>query len=872
VSSAPDSKSSAGGLRTRVGRALYFVGAALVALAAWLFAPRESRGGTPITVCIVDTSASALRIRPNWKRDLPGALDARAERARERGSDFAVLTFGADVRRVFGPASPDEYLGRDHALVASDDAASPLARTLDVARDMALAPGRCDANVILFVDGTWTGEDPRPRIAELARSGVDIEIAELPPPELVDVAIERLDLPRSIETGAPLVARVDLRALGPLHADARQSIDIVLACSNAGGAFTRQRTIPLAPEVFVDVDLGAASPGRTLVRATARLAGGGVDPIPENDVASASVVSDGAISVAVAAPSGMRAALMRAIDPAAGTSSSGLALEPVEPSAIGRALTDVDVLVTAGIPLRELSREHLEPFLQRGGGWIAFAGEEWLERDEQGGVLELSAMTPAVDKGGARDVVLLVDGSGSMTGAPFDIVRATVLLLADRAPTRGRLDLRVFGATLGPAVRVRGEPSETRDAVRARLSQALPTSAPGGPTRMFDALDALAREGGSAARLVVLFSDGRDDSASDPVARARAVREDLARARIELRAISAGSAANVERLASLLPEGEGVIQADALDEAALADLFAREIARESWRAGHDLAVLAALRASSGSLADAILGAEAQNAPWPPIERYLRMRSAQDADPVWVSERGEPLLALRRVGRGVAATVAFTPIDDVAPRWVATGGALFGPLLRALGRRPHTSEPTVNKRDGKLVVEDLPIDAPAELDARIDVPARGIAPASSITVHLLPETAATDPRVVRSAPWPVELDEIAGGALLPVTLSAANDGSRWSTTLELGMGSEFRGGARSPHDLTAARASSDRNSRDANYSASHPAARNVLVLGLFCLCVGALLGGLGRALFPESGRRETRSQGLPGPGRQGDVRA
>ena len=87
----------------RGARPVLAVGALACAGAAVLFLPRIVPGSEPtrpgVRAVLVDASASAVRTRLGWEREVAGVLRAESRGAEEEGEDHLVVAFGAEVRR-----------------------------------------------------------------------------------------------------------------------------------------------------------------------------------------------------------------------------------------------------------------------------------------------------------------------------------------------------------------------------------------------------------------------------------------------------------------------------------------------------------------------------------------------------------------------------------------------------------------------------------------------------------------------------------------------------------------------------------------------------------------------------------------------------
>lgn len=687
-------------------------GAALLLLAASLtLLPGRPAPPPPLRAVVLDTSASATRRATAAESALRAVLAREAEAAAREGEELLVVAFDRDARRVFGPGDPRDLRRRLEARdgpplalagpagAPGADGGSELARAL---RAVASAAAGRAGSLLLVGDGSATGEDPRPALERLLAQGLDWRAPEPLAADLPDGALLALEAPRRVEPGAPAAVRALVRVRPGALAAAGAMLEV--SASGPGGAWRREVPLDVAPGVPtpVEVDLGGLPFGTTRVRAAVRLADGLRDPIPENDGAERAIAAGDPRALAVAAPRELLPLAARL----AGSSPPGIEGRALACEELAAALPELDAVVLVDAPLDALPGPLLASFVRSGGGLLLAGGLRSLAGwDPDAAPDTLAGLLPlAPARGGARrDVVLLVDGSGSMEGAPFDALRAAAVELVRAAPAADEIALRFFTAVLKPeeVLRAAGASDDRAELLRRLLAARVP----GGPTRIVESLEQLARERARAGApgLVLLLSDGREEAdVLRPDERIAALARDLAASDTRLVAIAVGAAADrafLERLAG--PDGVR----DGSDPARLADVFRREVNGERLREG-----AAELVPGAGPLARSILPADF--AP-PPVDARLACTARADAE-VLASAGGEPAVAAARVGRGRAVALAFAPGGPWAPAWSA---ADLGPLLAWLARR---SEPRPRARlaGGQVLVDDLP-GAPPWLEGTLE---------------------------------------------------------------------------------------------------------------------------------------------------------
>jgi hypothetical protein len=278
---------------------------------------------------------------------------------------------------------------------------------------------------------------------------------------------------------------------------------------------------------------------------------------------------------------------------------------------------------------------------------------------------------------------------------------------------------------------------------------------PGGGTRLAPALEvaAAALEGsGAARRLLVLVTDGFVDEA--PLA---ALRERLARARIETVALAVGPDADGAALARVVAASGVVLR---VREAAELPLV--------MRTGVERRRARVERGAIGVVQQADLPfMPLARAEWPAVAAYHVTRPRPQAMVPLVSERGDPLLALHRAGSGrvVALTAglgAWTPGWLAWREWPRLAGGVADWVAGA-GDAPALK--VTDLPDALLVEVELALAADGTLRP---APTLAITPPGAAQLALTPEP-------VAAGRWRARLPDPAPG-LYAVTV-VATDGTR-----------------------------------------------------------------------------------------------
>ena len=786
-------------------RTLLALGTAAVAcllLAAYLFVPRPThasrRLAPALRILVVDASASAVRPRSRWLNWVRGVLRDEAEEAARSGQELALIDFASEVGVALRPGPPERLLSRlqggageapfDPRASAGEDDASRLAAALLVARELASDVPREGLRVVLVGVAGWTGDDPGRTLGRLVADGAVIAERVLPPAELPDWGLVELELPARTEVNSPLNAVLRLRYRAGV---VRRPANVLVEVENDGVVtpFVFPLEAPLGTSDWrMPLELGQAGFGRSSVRVVVR-AEGAWDPFPENDELYGVTRAEGQLAAGVVARTDRIEDARQWLVPSGSSALAGLQFIFLTPPELGGQVADLDLVVSFDLPPSALPSVLMEDFVRRGGGWLATSGydflKEWIPDQPPTGLGRLLPLEPAPLEEGPRDVVLLVDGSGSMEGAPYETVRSACLDLVAAALPSDRVTLRFFTTGLGKQNLIKERTTAAgadREAAVESARQRLRLRVPRGDTFLLDSIEEFIEERNERSNrtLVLLLTDGREGEFQvDPEARAGGLLRRLAAIQARLRVIAIGDQADLAFCRLLCAPGDEPLQPQSLED--LREVFRREVGGAQVREGADLQVL---RAPRGADSIAALVDSADEA-LPPLERYVKNRVARHAsggEVLWQSTEGEPLLAIQRVGLGRTALFSSLPAPGWAGSWTRRFGyaepAAIAPLLRWLGRGPQRDTAGLRvelRRDpqrpgpGELWVAGLNSDWPAEVDGRV-LEARGGAVLGTLT--LVPPVGGDgrDPLAHRVAPWTIELERaVAASASGPPVL-------------------------------------------------------------------------------------------------------
>ena len=757
-------------------------------------------------ICL-DASASATAPRSQWPRQVGRFLREQCALAQADGHEVLLVEYAASAQRTFGPGSPEELLahldGRQTLLVpgervaatANSSAGSHLAEALEVMTPNLLDPQRTEQILVLHGDGTYTAADPAPALELLARGGVRVEWADLDPPTRVRLGIEEVHVPPSVAAGAPSAARLELYWQLASGGSTARLPQLNWSLSGPGGAAygVARPELPSSASAgmggrlrwSIRLDLPPRVVGSHQLRI--QVTSAGTPPGELSNGSSALGSGDQRAAEWLNVGQRLRLAIVHREDAPAlapgwrALSQQGLDVRPVHTDQLLGVLPEVDAVLTLDVGPADLPGHAMRAFINSGGGWLATIGWQFLGswspagQAAEGDLSSILPLDPGNEGGTERDVVLLVDGSGSMAGEPFERVREALFELVPAALPVDRLELRFFNESLGPVeFRSTGQTPAER---RKELSPLLHAAVPHGGTDILYALGQLAesRRRTDASGLVLLLSDGRSSAVSASAgAEARAA---LTRSRLDLSVLAVGEHADRGCLPSLLAPGEELIEAG--DLSSLAGLLQRAVNQRRVRTDPEQIAVAGTPADP--LFRDVLAAQQTGGPeLLASPTCARAEWGAGSDALWVTQpEGEPLLAVKRHGQGWVAALATTPAPAWAPDLVDAPGALT-PLLMALASAgvDRSTEVNLGHESGQLVLEQVPLVWPDPLTCEFWPPLGGAIqwvsePTASSALRVGVGGSALDPRRRRTGPVPDELAAFPRGTLMEARIRGAD---------------------------------------------------------------------------------------------------
>lgn len=688
------------------------VGLLLCIAAALLALPQAAQGEglPPLRGVVIDASASVVRLRPNWAGWVRSRLRAEAGLAGQAGAEVCVVVCASGASRALGPLDPAKLIelldGRgtprpfDPRLGGAAELSSDLGAGLTLLREQ--FRGRLGGTATLLSDGRATDDSAAAEADALARAGVTVGVQFPPRAELGDAGLIDLRLTREPSSGAPVAATALVR-IRPGDRGATRWQLLAQWSGTEQGPDAAVLDLPhTAGEWPISLQLGNATM-ETIELELQLVTSAGLDPIESNDRLAARVYPRESRRLAIVA----EASKLERARSSFSLPIPGLARTFLTPAELPLEMNRLDAVITWDLAPGKLSGELMRAAVERGMGWLAIGGWELFADwgfDPQA-AFELLPMEPDPGDGKPRDVTLLVDGSGSMEGEPFDRVRTAALELARVAPPKDEVFLRFFTGRLREPMRIRsaqsaGASNSSRTQATARL---LAAAVPGGSTRILESLETYAEERSKSKRagLFFLLSDGIESQDSfDLERRCTQLRARLSTSDTDWKVIGIGDPVAREFFDVLLAnETERLLLPAEMTD--LGELFRREVSAERVREGDGLKLL---QAPLVGLAAAIVETDPVDGTelnLPQVNRYLRALAKPDATVLWHSERGEPVLAASRVGTGRTAMLTTLPGSRWAPAWV-DGGAALRSLLRWLVRSPAAQGAQLEPCESQLV--------------------------------------------------------------------------------------------------------------------------------------------------------------------------
>lgn len=323
----------------------------------------------------------------------------------------------------------------------------------------------------------------------------------------------------------------------------------------------------------------------------------------------------------------------------------------------------------------------------RGGGIFVFASGPESEKRFFRDLPRLEASLPFLlspEESKKEDVLLLLDRSGSMAGGKFEIAANAAHALARTLPRNAELRVASFAERLGETQIWRRRGVENPESIAITPG---PQGCRGGTNleeTLRRAVENFSQDDSQTKRKLLLLSDGRQTSPGPSADGFAGLAELLREKNIELIALAVGEDPDLASLRALTSqERQGkVIRVEALES--LAEIFDREGSSEHFEPGPHLVRLR------------------ENSPFPDLPKEApsisarrKLKTKPDAQTIYETTSGKPVLAMRREGLGVVLGLAIDPTLEKGSGWMQDA-AIWESLLLSL---PH------RRNEGSLVLHE-----------------------------------------------------------------------------------------------------------------------------------------------------------------------
>lgn len=698
------------------------------AVALWPF--HGSVDGEGLRIVVLDSSASVSRTRSGLAGNSAVLLRAQAQAALAADQSMAVVTVSPQAQRRWGPADPTEFLdgeaqGRlrplQWAAPLGEDLTTDWAGALHLLEGLAGAEHVASCQIVLYSDGRAADSGAWQSLGRLAALGCELVWGELPRETGVEVALVELQVPAEASPQAPSSARARMawRGLTPSEGTLWPWR---LVISDAGGVVHEsegtwpvESTSALGGWKSRSHVLGLPALPQGVYQVRVDLSGVPGDRSQENQWLEALLRVGEPLQVLICGSGGPG---LESEQVALGLTAPGVVCQPVPAEDLGRWLPEAHLLVTLDLAPGELPAECLTQFVERGGSWLAmgegamlpgWSGRSVMAGGDLGALLPL---TPDHGDGPAKDVILLVDGSGSMQGDPWVQVQNATLALLRNIPREVGFEVDLFthdllDAELRLPPLAGSESEDERWQTEVALRSFLQARVPGGKTNIMRSLESLIeRRGGDRPAKVVLVTDGwqNDGGSWDP----ESLKTRLNAAGLELSIVATSENPNLSDLGLLLAR-ERILLAG--DLRGLSELLKQELVGDVIRRQPNMTVSQAGQGAGEAWALGDLLGEGTG----PVGSFVKTKARTGTRTILQADRGEPILAGVPRGRGLVAQV--TSLQGARFLW--DGTVSMGQLVQSLAQVARTQRvagPGIVAFDNRFFLEGT--DGPVELQGRV----------------------------------------------------------------------------------------------------------------------------------------------------------
>jgi Mg-chelatase subunit ChlD len=594
------------------------------------------------TVFVVDVSDSVSDDQLKAARRLiDRAWSARGE------NEVRLVTFAAspvavpipeDAKRVPKLARHKGRRAREH----SDPQAA-------IQHAYGLFPPNKLKRIVLLSDGNETDGDLLAESYKAASRGVPVHVQRLPERKQKEVLVRTLSLPREVRMGAPF----DLVA--EIYSTHREKVGLTLYKDEFINGLDGHKKVELKPGYN---EVRFKSRVREAGYVAFRLVMGGVkrDTWRSNNQASAILAVEGR----------PRVLYVEGEPTYAGFLKQALEAERIDvevrgpygiPASVNQ-LQKFDLLLVSDVPAMYVGLGHMAAIhayvRDLGGGFIMAGGQNSFGAGGYYGTRIEKILPVRFDTEKKRDqpslaMVLAIDRSGSMSGPKLELAKDAAKATTELLGSSDLIGVVAFDSSAMVLVRLQ------RAANRLRILNDISRLRSGGGTSIRPALqEAYNQLQGATAKVkhVILLSDGQSSYSGIP-----ALVDEMAQNRITVSAVGVGGGADRTLLQMIAERGNGrFYHTD--DANNIPKIFTKETTQVARSALVEEAVMVRVLKN----ANVLRGINWGSAPY--LRGYVSTKPKPLSETLLVSDYGEPILAIWRVGLG--KTAAFT--SDVKNRW------------------------------------------------------------------------------------------------------------------------------------------------------------------------------------------------------------
>ena len=512
-----------------------------------------------------------------------------------------------------------------------------------------LFPPNMLKRIVLLSDGNETDGDLLAESYKAASRHVPIHVQRLPARKQKEVLVQRLSLPREVRMGAPF----DLEA--ELYSTHAEKVGLTLYKDEFINGLDGHKKVELKPGLN---RVKFKSMVREAGHVSYRLTMGGVkrDTWRSNNTAAA-----------ILAVQGRPRVLYVEGEPAyAGFLKKALEAERIDVEVRGpyglpgsvNQLQKYDLIILSDVPAMYLGLGHmaaLNAYVQDlGGGFIMAGGQNSFGAGGYYGTRIEKILPVRFDTEKKRDqpslaMVLCVDRSGSMSGQKLELAKEAAKATTELLGSSDLIGVVAFDSSATVVVRLQ------RAANRLRILNDIARLRSGGGTSIRPALqEAFTQLQAATAKVkhVILLSDGQSSYSGIPQ-----LVDEMAANKITVSAVGVGGGADRTLLQMIAERGNGrFYHTD--DANNIPKIFTKETTQVARSALVEEAVMVRV----AKQASVLRGIDWGSVPY--LRGYVATKAKPTSEVLLVSDYGEPILAIWRLGLG--KTAAFT--SDVKNRW------------------------------------------------------------------------------------------------------------------------------------------------------------------------------------------------------------